>query len=241
MSFWKKYERYFKMGIYVILYLIIMFTPLVTRLIGGPLSALLGISELGCTSYVIIMNVFLYLLLLSVSFFLVPDVYYLDFQIFKHKSAGRKILEIVIGIQVVLLASVLGNVFSIVAGGQIDSANEEAINSITTAFGSWAFYPVVIFAGPIVEEVVFRGIIQSTIIGNKFEKVTNPRVVIGIIATSLLFGLIHVVDAGDYVQIFPYFFMGLALGSIAYVTKSIFPPAIVHIINNAIATLLPLL
>ena len=241
MSFWKKYERYIKMGIFFILYIVIMFTPFIQMVFGVPLSNMLGISEVGCTSYVIIMNVTIYLLLFSVSLFMVPDIYYLDYQIFKRKMIDRKILEIVIGIVVVYASALIGNVFSLIAGGEMDSANEEAINSVITAYGSWAFLPVVIIIGPIVEEVVFRGIVQSTIIGNKFAKRFSPRVIIGIVVTALLFGLIHVFDAGDYVQIFPYFFMGLSLGIISYETKSIFPSAIVHILNNAIATLLPLL
>ena len=57
-----------------------------------------------------------------------------------------------------------------------------------------------------------------------------------LLISSVLFGLIHVISAKDFVQVFPYICMGLTLGWLEIKTKNIFPSIFVHIFNNGVAT-----
>jgi len=240
MSFWQKYKKYFKMAILVSIYCVVTFTKVVS-LLCEPLLNTLGLTIEGYQNYIIIMNVIIYVLLFFLSCVLVPDIYYVDFKIFKKKKPLRKFLELIISYHGFLMCTLIGSAFTMVLGGEGDSINESSINAIMNAQGKWIYLPVVIIIGPIVEEVIFRGIIQSVIIGSKFQKRTNVRVFLGIIISALLFGFIHVIDGGDYIQVFPYLLMGLALGTICYETKSIFVSIIIHIFNNFLACLLTLL
>ena len=58
MNFWDKYGRYFKMGIYLILYFVFTFTNALSYIM-KPLMNVLGTSKLGYSSYVIILNIFI--------------------------------------------------------------------------------------------------------------------------------------------------------------------------------------
>ena len=235
MNFWNKYGRYVKMLIYVAIYYVLMFTN-ASRLVMLPFENILGIGKVGSAAYSIIGNVLIYSIIFCVSLFLIPDIYYLDFMIFKKKPIGKKLAEIGIGYGIVLGANLIGSLFTIIGGGGIDSANESSIGAMLSSYGAWAAYPVIVVIGPIVEETVFRGVLQGTIIGSKFEKPNSPRVFAGIIIPAILFGLIHVIDAGDYIQVIPYIFMGIGLGTVAYFSKGIGTSSIVHILNNLIAT-----
>lgn len=84
---------------------------------------------------------------------------------------------------------------------------------------------------PILEEVLFRGAIQGYLMRH-FE---NPWV--GIIAASLIFGIIHM----NPIQIFYATFLGLVFGWIYYRTGSLMPVIIGHVLNNSLAALTMLL
>ena len=111
-----------------------------------------------------------------------------------------------------------------------DSANQEAIELIFAGkYGALMLLDVCII-GPIVEELVFRGAIQRGLLK------LHIHPVIAIAITSITFGFIHVIDAGDYAQVFPYIFMGIFLGLCSYKSKSLVPNSITHILINTIAS-----
>ncbi|PAT01024.1 hypothetical protein CI105_08810 [Candidatus Izimaplasma bacterium ZiA1] len=84
----------------------------------------------------------------------------------------------------------------------------------------------VLFA-PLVEELLFRKSINGLF--------KNP--VIGLIISSLAFGLIHVISGGDYIQIIYYAALGFALGASYMISKkNIFVPIILHMGFNALVT-----
>ena len=88
-----------------------------------------------------------------------------------------------------------------------------------------------VLCAPLAEEVVFR----FTIMGGLMKQ---PWV--GILLSSFLFGMIHVVSAGDFVYLIQYMAMGIALGYVYYRHQNIWFSIGVHAIQNLISTLLVL-
>lgn len=79
------------------------------------------------------------------------------------------------------------------------------------------------------EELLFRGIIQKGL-----ERFGGVK---AIILTGVLFGFFHI-----YIQKFiPTFLLGMLLGYVAYITRSIFNTMLMHFTNNALAVLLSML
>lgn len=89
--------------------------------------------------------------------------------------------------------------------------------------GGWAILTSVV-AAPILEEVLFRGIVQRSLV----EHIGRFR---GIVAAAAIFGIVHFIPQ----QIVNAFFVGLILGFIYYRTRSIIPVVLIHALNNALA------
>lgn len=89
----------------------------------------------------------------------------------------------------------------------------------TAATAVMLLYTVIL--GPIMEELLFRGIAMNALgaVDRKF----------GVIASALLFGLMH----SNFNQIFNGFLLGLVLGYAAYKCGSVIPSIILHIFGNA--------
>lgn len=83
---------------------------------------------------------------------------------------------------------------------------------------------------PFVEEFMFRGVVLDSML-------SCSRPSIAIITTSLLFGLLH----GQPIQIIYAFFGGLALGSIYYLTRSIWASVLMHMVFNLFGGVIPML
>jgi len=81
---------------------------------------------------------------------------------------------------------------------------------------------VVIIAG-MAEEGLFRGVLQKA-----FERENSP--LRAVIISSTVFSIVHFSP-----QIIQIFFLGALLGYIALRTDSLYPPIILHMVNNAIA------
>ena len=90
------------------------------------------------------------------------------------------------------------------------------------------------------EELGIRGFIQSHLI-NQFGK-TKKQIVLSIFASSLFFGLIHLINFdkglyGELSQIFFATFIGVMFGALLVITKRIYPLIIIHAINDFVAKL----
>ena len=94
-------------------------------------------------------------------------------------------------------------------------------NSIGT--GGWAIMTSVV-AAPILEEVLFRGILQESLT----EKLGGWR---GVLAASAVFGIVHIIPQ----QMINAFFIGIILGYIYIKTRSLLSVILIHAINNALA------
>ena len=80
----------------------------------------------------------------------------------------------------------------------------------------------VIVAAPILEEILFRGIIQGSLV----RKYGPWR---GVLVASAIFGVVH----GIPQQVVNAFFVGAVLGFVYYCSRSLIVVMVIHAINNA--------
>ena len=102
-----------------------------------------------------------------------------------------------------------------------------------TAFLMYFFYPVI--AGPIFEEMIYRGLVMTAL-----EK--GKKWGLDVLGSATLFAILHISDYGWVLtDFFSYMGGGIIFALLFRVTKSIYWPIGLHIVNNAIAQILPLL
>ena len=102
-----------------------------------------------------------------------------------------------------------------------------------TAFLMYFFYPVI--AGPIFEEMIYRGLVMTAL-----EK--GKKWGLDVLGSATLFGILHISSHGWVLtDFFVYMGSGLIMAVFFRVTKSIYWPIGLHIVNNAIPQILPLL
>ena len=102
-----------------------------------------------------------------------------------------------------------------------------------TAFLMYFFYPVI--AGPIFEEMIYRGLVMTAL-----EK--GKKWGLDVLGSATLFGILHISSHGWVLtDFFVYMGGGLIMAVFFRVTKSIYWPIGLHIVNNAIGQILPLL
>jgi membrane protease YdiL (CAAX protease family) len=102
----------------------------------------------------------------------------------------------------------------------------EELFAMLTKRDIWTFLTVGI-TGPILEEVLFRGVILDGFL-NRYKPGK------AIFWSALLFGLFHM----NPWQFIPAFLIGLLLGYIYFKTRSLFPVIFIHIINNSFSYLM---
>lgn len=107
---------------------------------------------------------------------------------------------------------------------------EEMTESVITAKSSLAanilMYSYVCILGPVIEELLFRGII--------LESMKKYNEWFAVIFSSLIFGLMH----GNVPQAVNGFVVGIVLGAIYVRSGSLVPPCIIHIFMNTLTSLL---
>ena len=102
-----------------------------------------------------------------------------------------------------------------------------------TAFLMYFFYPVI--AGPIFEEMIYRGLVMTAL-----EKVKKWG--LDVLGSATLFGILHISSHGWVLtDFFVYMGSGLIMAVFFRVTKSIYWPIGLHIVYNGIGQILPLL
>ena len=147
------------------------------------------------------------------------------------KSEYKKFLSIIgIGLISAYGLNILGSILSNALSTADNSANEAAIEEMFKSSYGMLIVLLVCIIAPVVEEIVYRGAILRGLEKLKI----SPAV--ALIISSLIFGFIHVLTAGDYAQVFPYIFMGLALGFVYQKTKSLVASITIHMLINTIST-----
>ena len=141
----------------------------------------------------------------------------------------------VIGTVLIYAAGLIGSIISALLGMQVDSQNQQLIETLTVSKPLMMILTTVILA-PIFEEIFFRGMI--------FSWLYEIHPVVGHIASAFLFGFVHIMNAvlagnmGEWMQIFSYMFMGGALSYLYEKRNNIFVPILSHALNNLISVLL---
>ena len=102
-----------------------------------------------------------------------------------------------------------------------------------TAFLMYFFYPVI--AGPIFEEMIYRGLVMTAL-----EK--GKKWGLDVLGSATLFGILHISSHGWVLtDFFVYMGSGLIMVLFFRATKSIYWPIGLHIVYNGIGHILPLL
>ena len=102
-----------------------------------------------------------------------------------------------------------------------------------TAFLMYFFYPVI--AGPIFEEIIYRGLVMTAL-----EK--GKKWGLDVLGSAILFGVLHISNHGWVLtDFFVYMGGGIIFADLLRVTKSIYWPIGLHIVYNGIGQILPLL
>ena len=99
-----------------------------------------------------------------------------------------------------------------------------------TAFLMYFFYPVI--AGPIFEEMIYRGLVMTAL-----EK--GKKWGLDVLGSAALFGILHISDYGWVLtDFFVYMGGGIIFALLFRVTKSIYWPIGLHIVYNGIGQIL---
>lgn len=136
-------------------------------------------------------------------------------------------LWIGLGLVSLFAVQIIGKMILVIEKGQqADTVNQSAILGV-------GMHPILLvtlvgLVAPIVEEIVFRGLL--------YDKLFGPKSYIGLMFNSFMFGLIHVpTDFGSWVI---YGGMGLILGLVYRKTQKLEHVMLVHFLNNGIALIL---
>lgn len=156
----------------------------------------------------------------------------------KITSFGKTLKASLIGLGMVYLFNILGNMVSIVISALlkekvIETANEMVITDTLKSGGALLMVISVVILGPIVEELIFRKSIFS-LFKNK---------IFALIISSLIFAFIHLTEEtslkGVIISLPAYLIPGLVFGYIYYKNdENILVPTLTHVFSNLISVVL---
>jgi uncharacterized protein len=117
--------------------------------------------------------------------------------------------------------------------GSVENDFEKLIQSSRTAVYLVAFFAT--FTAPVVEEVVYRGLLYSA-----FQK--RLGVIVGVVAVTLLFTIVHVPqyslnNVPDYATISTLLLLSLTLTLVRVKTGNLFPCIVLHTVVNGIQSI----
>lgn len=98
-----------------------------------------------------------------------------------------------------------------------------------TNFAELGIYVTLFFLTPLMEELIYRGLLQHA-----FFK--HSRFVLDLLLPSILFALPHFLSLPSLLDIFVFATFGIIFAGLTRYTKSIYPSYAVHVINNIVAT-----
>ena len=99
-----------------------------------------------------------------------------------------------------------------------------------TNFAELGIYLTLFFLGPLMEELIYRGLFQHA-----FFK--DSKLGLDLILPSVLFALPHFSSFPNFLDILVFSTFGVCCAGLTRYTKSIYPGYAVHVINNIVATL----
>lgn len=184
----------------------------------------------------IYLNFFSTLISLMFAVFLFKDFFLDNIKLFKQKLFGNIVWSATAGLGINYLISYLANILIILFLGTSDSASNQLLFESLMENGFLLMAIQAIVFAPIVEELIFRGLI--------FRSFRQYNIYLAHFISAFCFGFIHIYQglfAGDWTQLIyllSYGGMGFAYSFIYEKRKTIVAPMIVHMLNNLIATLI---
>lgn len=136
---------------------------------------------------------------------------------------------ILVGFVVLTIVKYIGGVVLLLENGiGANTENQAALEQL--GMSPLLLIVLTAIAAPIVEETVMRGLILGRVFNNSY---------LGVILSSLLFGLLHIpTNIGSWII---YGGMGLVLAVVYHKTQKLEYTIAIHFINNALGVLLMLL
>ena len=132
-----------------------------------------------------------------------------------------------------ILVTVLSISFNFKIARHVQSTSEGwavLIGYSGTNFAELGLYLTLFFLGPLMEELIYRGLFQ-----HGFFK--DSKFGLDLILPSVLFALPHFTSFPSVLDILVFATFGIFYAGLTRYTKSIYPGYIVHVINNIVATL----
>lgn len=155
-------------------------------------------------------------------------LYSRDFIDSAHQMGTRKLITAAaIGGSLMVGLNLLFGLLRAKIGGDLLTQNQEALNAAAATLPIVAFF-VSVFCAPIVEETIFRFILQGWL----RERIKRGGAPISVIIAGTLFALLHTGTPVDLIQYLP---VGLLLGAIYEKTQCISLLICIHSFNNLIA------
>ncbi len=168
--------------------------------------------------------------MLSEIFIIIPAIFYVYFRklpwikVFRFHSISWKnlFLAFVISVATIVLTDELDRLISLVfpMPDSLVKAMQDLVQINSLADGIVLFLAAVVIAA-IAEEMLFRGMLQTS-----FEYFIDPAM--AIVISAIIFALVHF-NPWSAIQ---FTMMGIVLGYMTWITKSIWPAVILHGTNN---------
>lgn len=136
---------------------------------------------------------------------------------------------VLIGYVAILVVEYVGRIILVLEEGlDANTVNQSTLEQL--GMSPLLLVALTVIVAPIVEETVMRGLILGRVFNNSY---------LGVILSSLLFGLLHMpTDIGSWII---YGGMGLVLAIVYHKTQKLEYTIAIHFINNALGVLLMLL
>ena len=107
------------------------------------------------------------------------------------------------------------------------TANQDAIAQLLAGVPFWLALLITALLPALAEEIIFRGYL--------YKKLFGDLSIVGLVLSSLIFGLMH--GPTDWLSCFIYSSSGLILGYSYYKTGYLVYPMVIHLLNNGLTTL----
>ena len=107
------------------------------------------------------------------------------------------------------------------------TVNQDAIVQLLAGVPFWLALLITALLPALAEEIIFRGYL--------YKKLFGSLSIVGLVLSSLIFGLMH--GPTDWLSCFIYSSSGLILGYSYYKTGYLVYPMVIHLLNNGLATL----
>ncbi|WP_394882189.1 CPBP family intramembrane glutamic endopeptidase [Mammaliicoccus sciuri] len=129
-----------------------------------------------------------------------------------------------------------------------DTANEHRIDSAIKGMTVTDSIINIGVLSPIIEEIIFRGLFYMVCSGivilvfNRFFKnatkkhIDKTTGITFVVISSIVFGMLHVIRAGDFENLAPYVLSGIIYSVLYLTTKTIYIPLLLHMLGNTIST-----